>query len=531
MGGKCRVTFMTFFFSKSTGRSEGLFRIAYAIVLLIDLLFQRNKWELLYSNQGLPVGTPIDNLYAPSIVNAFYFVWIAVLLLLVLGVLTRWTSILNYALLYYFFILRGVFVGHGADWVFHSMGFYLMFMTSDRCFCLWHHWFPPQRKRHWGDTDFVWPLRLAQINFVFIYFSAGVAKLFDPVWLDGSALELTLAHPFLAYPTASWMELSPLFLAGLTYLTTVWQLAFPLALFSRPLRVFFVLSALIFHVFIAFTMRVGWFSEIMIASSLLFWDDFAYYFRRGQQPGEGVEDVMEKEAVVARPRTRNFLIAFLFLKEAVVARPRTRNFLIAVLFLKEAVVARPRTRNFLIVFLFLFAVTQIYFISVAAGGPIHLLRRPAEWMARITGNRPYDLVPSKYVRRVQFVVFEVVDQGGKKGLLYPFKANGELDFGPADVKEIRRGLARVRLASGRASPVIWTNFINQDIVPQVHAGDWQYPVQINIYRIDIPIADVERPFNVLNVPKQLVSRVSLSQKDSRVQLPPPPARRLQGQSK
>ena len=132
---------MTFFFSKSTGRSEGLFRIAYAIVLLIDLLFQRNKWELLYSNQGLPVGTPIDNLYAPSIVNAFYFVWIAVLLLLVLGVLTRWTSILNYALLYYFFILRGVFVGHGADWVFHSMGFYLMFMTSDRRF-----------NRHWRSS-------------------------------------------------------------------------------------------------------------------------------------------------------------------------------------------------------------------------------------------------------------------------------------------------------------------------------------------------------------------------------------------
>ena len=477
----------TFFFSKSTGRSEGLFRIAYAVVLLIDLLFQWNKWELLYSNQGLPVGTPIDNLYAPSIVNAFYFVWIAVLLLLVLGVLTRWTSILNYALLYYFFILRGVFVGHGADWVYHSMGFYLMFMTSDRCFCLWHHWFPRQRKSHWGDTDFVWPLRLAQINFIFIYFSAGVAKLFDPVWLDGSALELTLAHPFLAYPTASWMELSPLFLAGLTYLTTVWQLAFPLALFSRPLRVFFVLSALIFHVFIAITMRVGWFSEIMIASSLLFWDDFAFYFYRRKESEESPADT--------------------------------------------PIVARPRTRNFIAVFLVLFAVTQLYFFSLLAGSPIKLLRRPAEVAAKITGNRPYDLVPSKYVRRVQFVIFEVVDQGGEKGLLYPFKANGELDFGPADVKEIRRGLARVRLASGRASPMIWTNFINQDIVPQVHAGDWQYPVQINIYRIDIPIADVERPFNVLNVPKQLVSRVALPQPDSKVQLPPGGAGRLPARPK
>ena len=150
------------------------------------------------------------------------------------------------------------------------------------------------------------------------------------------------------------MAASPLLLEGLTYLTTVWQLAAPLALLSRRLRVLFVTTALLFHIFIALSMRVGWFSEIMIASSLLFWDDFAYYFRREQQPGEGVEEVMEKEAVVARPRTRNFLIAYLFL----------------------------------------FAVTQIYFISVAAGGPINWLRQPAEWMAKITGNRPYDLVPA-----------------------------------------------------------------------------------------------------------------------------------------
>ena len=176
-------------------------------------------------------------------------------------------------------------------------------------------------------------------------------------------------------------------------------------------------------------------------------------------------------------------------------------------------------------------VTSCLLFALLAGSPIDILKRPAQFAANIAGNRPYDLVPSKYVRSVQFVVFEVVDQEGQKGLLYPFKASGEVDFGLEDVKEIRRGLARVRLASGRASPLIWTNFINQEIVPQVRAGDWQYPVQINIYRIDIPIGEVERPFNVLDVPKQLISRVSLPQKDSRVQLPSAGAGRFQGGSK
>ena len=481
----CKTKFQAFFFSQSDGRGEALFRVAYAIVLLADLLCQYGKWELLYSNQGLSVGTRFDAFYTPNVVNGLYFFWIGVLLLLAAGVATRWTAILNYALLYYFFMLRGVFVGHGADWVYHSMGFSLMFMTTDRYYSLCKDWFPRWSKPRWGDTEWIWPLRLAQINFVFIYFSAGVAKLFDPVWLDGSALELTFAHPFLTYSSASWMGSSTQLLAALTYLTTVWQLAFPLALFSRPLRVFFVLTALVFHLMIALSMRVGWFSEIMIASTFLFWDDFAFYFQHKREAEDSAEKTPES--------------------------------------------IRPRTRNFLIVYLLLFAGTQIYFLSLAAGSPIQLLKLPAEWAAKISGNRPYDLVPGKYIRSVQFVVVEVVDREGNKGFLYPFKANGELDFGLADVKEIRRGLARVRLAVGRASPVIWTNFINQDIVPQVQAGEWQYPLQINIYRIDIPIADVERPFNVGEVPKQLLSRVVLPQRNSQVQLPPAPPRRPQSQ--
>ena len=71
--------------------------------------------------------------------------------------------------------------------------------------------------------------------------------------------------------------------------------------------------------------------------------------------------------------------------------------------------------------------------------------------------------------------------------------------------------------------------MNQDIVPQVQAGDWQYPLQVNIYRIDIPIAEVQRPFNVGEVPKQLLSRIALPYRNSQVPLPPAPPRRPQSQ--
>ena len=108
-------------FSKSDGTAEALFRIGYALVLFADLLCQYGKLELLYSNQGLRVG-PIDGWYTPLIVKTVYFIWLATLIALGLGVLTRWASILNYLILFYFFALTPAFVGHGADWFYFFDG-------------------------------------------------------------------------------------------------------------------------------------------------------------------------------------------------------------------------------------------------------------------------------------------------------------------------------------------------------------------------------------------------------------------------
>ena len=139
---------------------------------------------------------------------------LATLLALAVGLLTRWSSSLNYVIIFYFFVLRGAFVGHGADWVYLSMGFYLMLMTSDRKFSIFK-----SSPGSWGNTCASWPLRLAQINFLFIYFSAGVTKLFDPGWLDGSALELMFHHPLITYSTATWFASSKGVVVLLTYLT------------------------------------------------------------------------------------------------------------------------------------------------------------------------------------------------------------------------------------------------------------------------------------------------------------------------
>lgn len=450
-----------FFFAKSDGTAEALFRIGYAVVLFVDLLGQYGKLELLHSNQGLFVGTPIDGLYTPFLVKTIYFIWLATLLALVLGLWTRWCSLLNYGIIFYFFVLRGAFVGHGADWVYHSMGFYLMLMTSDRKFAVFK-----SRPEGWGNTQAMWPLRLAQINFLFIYFSAGVVKLFDPGWLDGSALELMFRHPLITYSTATWIASSKGILVLVTYLTILWQMSAPVALFSRRIRVFYVLTALFFHGMIAISMRVGWFSEIMVVSTLLFWNDLAFFGKRWRQIPAAESSIQ---------------------------------------------VHRSGTPYFLIVFLSLFFLAQACFVFWPRGVSGHVAKIPGLfYYSAVTGNRPYDLVPSKYIlENVRFVAFEAVDSNGKRMFLSPFDRQGRFAPPYRDVKEVRRGLMLLKIAPERTprgweiplNPRGWKSLLQYDVMPLLSRQELSYPVRVNVFGINTPVGDVPRPFNINSVPK------------------------------
>ena len=453
-----------FFFATSDGKAEALVRIGYAVVLMLDLLSQYGKIDLLYSNQGLHIGSPVDGFYSPLLVRVCYFSWIAMLLLLALGCYARWASIFNYAFIFYFFILRGVFVGHGADWVYHSMGFYLMFMTTDRHFAL-----VKNAAAGWGNTHAIWPLRLAQINFLFIYVGAGVAKIVDPAWLDGSVVELVFRHPLLTYRSASWMAASTSLLALVTYLTIAWQLLAPLALVSRRIRVLYVAFALGFHLMIALSMRVGWFSEIMIVSTLLFWGDFQAFRQK------------HRGTLADEPRD---------------------------------VACLPLTKCFLVIHLTSFFLTQAYFVNVAPEEPIVQLelsrrgQRTAEiagiYSIQITGNRPYDLVPSRYVEHVRFVAFEVVDRDGQRRFLSPLDSEG--NFAPPwhEVKEIRRNLANLKLATQASHPRIWESYLRYGVMPEIERLALAYPVRINAYGVNSPVKEVPQPFSIQTVEKVFI---------------------------
>ena len=119
-------------------------------------------------------------------------------------------------------------------------------------------------------------------------------------------------------------------------------------------------------------------------------------------------------------------------------------------------------------------------------------------------------MPSKYIlENLRGVAFEVVDGNGKRMFLPPFDSQGRFAPPYQDVKEVRRGLMLLRCAPQRTprgweiplSPGGWRSLLKYDVMPEIQAQELVYPVRVNVFGINTPMADVPQPFNINSVPK------------------------------
>jgi hypothetical protein len=148
---------------------------------------------------------------------------------------------------------RNTVLIYGADGVLRIFLFYLIFM-------------PTGRKP--GSAP-AWPLRLMQIQIAFIYVLSGIAKADGSMWRDGTAVAVSLLSPNAALTDFSRLEALPgarAFLAGLTYLTWVWECAFPLLISWQPIRWATLAVGVAMHVGTLLTLNVPGFALVMIFS-------------------------------------------------------------------------------------------------------------------------------------------------------------------------------------------------------------------------------------------------------------------------
>ena len=122
-----------------------------------------------------------------------------------------------------------------------------------------------------NSTYVIAPLRLLCFQVALIYLNAGLWKLMNPYWRDGSAvhyvLESNVYHRFpFGFPVSEAVT------TALTYGTLLWELAFaPLVLFAPTRRIALTLGILN-HVGMLLTIEIGPFHFVMLASYLAFLD-------------------------------------------------------------------------------------------------------------------------------------------------------------------------------------------------------------------------------------------------------------------
>jgi uncharacterized membrane protein YphA (DoxX/SURF4 family) len=118
----------------------------------------------------------------------------------------------------------------------------------------------------------IWPLRLMRFQIAVIYLNSGLGKMYSPAWRDGSALHYVLQlNTFARFPQGLPPEWDWVATAG-TYVTLIWEIAFPFLILHRLSRRLALLLGVLLHLGMALTMEVGLFSWVMLAGYIAFLD-------------------------------------------------------------------------------------------------------------------------------------------------------------------------------------------------------------------------------------------------------------------
>jgi hypothetical protein len=113
-------------------------------------------------------------------------------------------------------------------------------------------------------------LRLIQIQLCIIYAYSGWEKLKGVAWWRGEAMWLVFASPQYARFELGWVSHFPLLLSAATYLTLLWEIYFPMAVWMPKLRPWLLAGGVLMHLGIGLTILIPFFSAVMISIYVTF---------------------------------------------------------------------------------------------------------------------------------------------------------------------------------------------------------------------------------------------------------------------
>ena len=198
-----------------------------------------------------------------------------ILLLMALGIGNRLLAIAAF-FLHLVFIQRNPSIVYGVDSTTTFWLFYLMF-TKVHGQMQWLNYFISKRKTGLiadRKERAVWwnqvAMRLIQIQLCVIYVFSGLNKLKGQSWWEGTALWEALSFYDLAIIDFSFLLKVPALAALLTWFTLLFELYFPVLIWTPKLRNTLLVTGVFVHAFIAVFMGLYFFSLIMLSAYILF---------------------------------------------------------------------------------------------------------------------------------------------------------------------------------------------------------------------------------------------------------------------
>jgi hypothetical protein len=272
-----------FWFAPVSARMLGVYRIAFGVLVLINLLLVSVDLDYWYTDAGLLRGTEARELAGPlrfsplqfyqdtTTVHAVFGATALVAVAFVLGWHTKIMSVLLYLgmlSLYH----RNVATNCGPDVLMMITCFLMMLSPCGAAASLDARRVARLRGTPAEPLIIPWAQRLIQIQLCLVYFDTAVLKCAGTTWLTGTAIHYVLFNHEVGQFDFEWLASYRILIGVLTLSALSIEFALPFLLWSRPARRWIALAGLLLHLGIIPVVNAPLFGEQMTALYLLFFD-------------------------------------------------------------------------------------------------------------------------------------------------------------------------------------------------------------------------------------------------------------------
>ncbi len=252
----------------------GIFRIIVGVLSLISLSLNFRIFTDLFTEKGLyPVwmseryteGIPRIDLLAgvtdSRVTMVFLVLSVLAAALMLVGLFTRVASIALFLLMVTIHHRSGDTL-MAADWLLRMWVFAVAVGPSGATLSLDRKFFGKGKA---VEEVSLWPQRLVQFQLAVVYFMTVWLKWSGDLWREGLATYFTgYLREFERFPVPGFMYSIPAVKIG-TYGTLLIELAMATLVFSRPLRKWVMIPALLMHAYINYSMNIPLFQWIIVA--------------------------------------------------------------------------------------------------------------------------------------------------------------------------------------------------------------------------------------------------------------------------